>query len=90
MPQEVKERHNIMVPGDLWELIREIGRILGKNASEVIEDSLKSYIKNNGYNRAFFKLMAAPNCPAEENEELTKALDSLTEEETQPGKQIEL
>jgi len=90
MPQETKERHNIMIPADLWNLVKEIGRIHGKSASEVIEDSVKSHIKSSGFSRAYFKLMTAQDCSPEENEELTRALDSLTEEDTQAGGTIEL
>ena len=90
MPQEVKERHNIMIPSDLWNLVKELGRIHGKSASEIIEDSVKSHIKNSGFSRAFFRLMAAPECSPEENEALAKALDSLITEETQPGGTVEL
>jgi hypothetical protein len=90
MPQEIKERHTIMIPADLWNLVKEIGRIHGKSASEVIEDSVKSHIKSSGFSRAYFKLMAARDCSPEENAALTKALDSITEEDAQPGGTIAL
>jgi len=86
---ENKERHNIMIPGNLWKIAKELGRIKGKSASEVIEESLLSHIKSNGYSRAYFKLMAVPNCSSEENEELTKALDSLKEEDLKCGGVLE-
>jgi hypothetical protein len=54
----------------------------GKSASEIIETALWNLIKTEGYNSLYFKIMAnAEPCDPEENEELTRILDQMTEED---------
>jgi len=80
--QETKERHNIMMKPSSWKVLKELGRVQGKSASEIIETALWNLIKTEGYNSMYFKIMATSEpCDPEENEELTRILDQMTEED---------
>ena len=67
---------------EIWSILEELKRISGKSISEIIEEAVKEYIERHEIDSLYFKLMASvPPCDDEENEELTKLLDSLTEED---------
>lgn len=67
---------------EIWSILKELKRISDKSISEIIEEAVKEYIERHEIDSLYFKLMASvPPCDDEENEELTKLLDSLTEED---------
>ena len=89
--QETKERHNIMMTPSSWKVLKELRRVQGKSASEIIEMALWNLIKTEGYNSLYFKIMATTEpCDPEENEELTKILDQMTEEDLKVVRRYEL
>ncbi|HAA84742.1 MAG TPA: hypothetical protein DCE14_00075 [Kosmotogaceae bacterium] len=88
---ETKERHNIMLTPSSWKLINELGRIQRKSASEILEEALWKMIESEGYNSTYFKLMAtAEQCDPQENEELTRVLDEMTEEDMRITRKYDL
>jgi len=77
-----KARHNIMMDDEIWKILSELKRIMGKSVSKILEEAVNEYLKRYRFNSLYFKLMATvPPCDEEENEELTKILDTLTEED---------
>ncbi len=77
-----KARHNIMMDDEIWKILSELKRIMGKSVSKILEEAVNEYLKRHRFNSLYFKLMATvPPCDEEENEELTKILDTLTEED---------
>lgn len=87
---EKKIRKNITITPSLWEIISSVGKIQGKSASSLIEESIKVYLKKENINRAYMKMMNAPYLDDEENTEISQALDRLSEEELDIGGEIEL
>ena len=78
----MKTRHNIMIDDELWKTLSELKKTLDKSISQILEEAVIEYLERHKYNSLYFKLMASvPPCDDEENEELTKILDSLTEED---------
>ena len=89
--RENKERHNIMLKPSSWKILKELKKVQGKSASEIIEHALWSLIKTEGYNSMYFKIMATTEpCDPEENEELTRILDQMTEEDLKVVRRYEL
>lgn len=67
---------------ETWLILKELKKISDRSISEIIEEAVKEYLERHKINSLYFKLMAsAPPCDDKENEELTKILDSLTEED---------
>lgn len=78
----VKTRHNITMSKEVWTILNELKKSLDKSISEILEEAVLEYLERHKYNSLYFKLMAnAELCDDEENEELTKILDSLTKED---------
>ena len=89
--REPKERHNIMLKPSSWKVLKKLKRIQGRSASEIIEHALWNLIKTEGYNSMYFKIMATTEpCDPEENEELTRILDKMTEEDLKVARSYEL
>ena len=89
--REPKERHNIMLKPSSWKVLKKLKRIQGRSASEIIEHALWNLIKTEGYNSMYFKIMATTEpCDPEENEELTRILDKMTEEDLKVSRSYEL
>jgi len=79
---EIKQRHNIMMRPSAWRILNELKRIQGESASEIIERSLWRFIESEGYNSLYFKIMSTVEpCDAEENAELTRILDTMSEKD---------
>jgi len=79
-----KSRHNITMSDKTWTILNELKKVLNKSASEILEEAVNEYLEKHRFNSLYFKLMATvPLCDEKENEELTKALDSLSEEDTE-------
>ncbi len=78
----VKARHNMTMSKEVWNVLNELKKTLDKSISEILEEAVLEYFENHKYNLLYFKLMANTEpCDDEENEELTKILDSLTKED---------
>ena len=88
--EETKVRKNITITPSLWEIVRSIGKIQGKSASALIEESIKLYLKKENINRAYMKMMQAPYLDDEENAEISRALDRLSEKDLDIGGEVEL
>lgn len=87
----VKKRHNITISPEVWEILTELKRLQGKSISEIVESVVKKTIQHEGYNPTYFKIMSSvPYCNDEENEELTKILDSLTEDDLKVVEKYEI
>ncbi|WP_036226246.1 ribbon-helix-helix protein, CopG family [Mesoaciditoga lauensis] len=85
------ERHNITMDSETWKILEELKRIQNKSISEIIREAIKELLKNHKYNKVYFKLMAnTPFCDEEENEELTKILDLLNEDDLKIVDEYEL
>lgn len=88
---EVRERHNIMINPKLWEILKRLEVIKGKSISKIIEESVIKMLKEEGYNTTYFKIMSSVlECDDKENEEITKVLDSLKEEDLEVAESYEL
>lgn len=86
-----KSRHNINLDPSVWLILNEIKRLTGESISQILEKATWEYLKVKGFNRAYFKLMLASEpCSDEENEELTKILDSLTEKDLEIARTQEI
>ncbi len=79
---EIRERHNITLSPSVWNILKILKRTQGRSISEILESSVKHFIKKEGYNSTYFKIMSsAGEVSDKENKELTSLLDSLTEED---------
>lgn len=87
----VKERHNITMSASAWEILKKLKVIQKKSISEIIEESLMRELKEKGYNPTYFKIMSSVlECDDKENAEITKALDSLKEDDLEVADEYEL
>jgi hypothetical protein len=78
----VKQRHSIVMSPQTWKTLEKIAEIKRKSLSQLLEEAVISMIKTEKINSAYFKIMSTvPYCDDDENEELTKMLDSLTEQD---------
>ena len=76
---------------EIWSILKELKRISDKSISEIIEEAVKEYIERHKIDSLYLRLMASvPPCDEKENEELTKLLDSLTEEDLEVVRYEEL
>ncbi len=89
--EETKERHSIMMRPSAWKILNELKRLHNTSNSELLEEALWFFLKAKKYNPLYFKLMTtvAP-CEPEENEELTKLLDDMTEDDWKIASEYEL
>jgi regulator of replication initiation timing len=87
---ENKIRNNITIKPNLWETIKSVGKIQGKSASSLIEESIVLYLEKHHINKAYMKMMSAQFVDDKENEETSASLDKLTEEDVEPGEELEL
>ncbi len=86
-----KERHNLILSSQLWSIVKEISRLTGKSISKIVEEATWKLIEKKGYNRAYFKLMSEIlPCSDEENEELTRILNGLSEEDLEVVEEKEI
>ena len=82
----MKERHNLTLSKETWELLRKVKEIEGKSISSILEESFLMYLKKKNYNPVYFKIMlTTPPCDSKEEEELTKILDRLSDEDYVDG-----
>jgi len=87
----LKERHNITMSAFAWEILKKLKVIQRKSISEIIEESLMRELKEKGYNPTYFKIMSSVlECDDKENAEITKALDSLKEDDLEVADEYEL
>jgi hypothetical protein len=86
-----KTRHNITLSPKVWRILKELKRVQGLSISEILEAAILKTVKDENYNPAYFKIMAnAQPCDEKENEELTKILDGLSEEDLKIAREYEL
>lgn len=86
-----RQRHNLTFSPEIWKILTELKRVQGKSISQVVEDAVRSHIRSEGYNKAYFKMMSdSEYCDDVENDELTKVLDSLTEPDLEVAAEYEL
>lgn len=76
-----KTRHNITISKEKWAILSLLKKTLDKSYSEIIEEALSEYIEKLNINKVYLQLMSVPFCDKEENEALTRELDSLTKED---------
>lgn len=88
--EESKIRKNITITPSLWKTLRQVGKIQGKSASSLIEESIKLYFQTEHINKAYLKMMGAPEVDDIEQEEISKALDSLDETDLEPGATLDV
>jgi len=87
----MKERHNLTLSKETWELLRKVKEIEGKSISSILEESFLMYLKKKNYNPVYFKIMlTTPPCDSKEEEELTKILDNLSDEDLEIAEEYEL
>ena len=87
----MKKRHNIILSDEIWNILNELKRLQGTSISSILEETVKTYLKVNKYNELYFKLLNISDfCDEEENEELTEALDKLTEDDMKVVKTIDI
>ena len=87
----MRERHNITMSASAWEILKKLKVIQEKSISEIIEESLIRMLKEEGYNPTYFRIMSSVSeCDDKENEEITKALDLLKEEDLEVAEEHEL
>ncbi|MFB6226664.1 MAG: ribbon-helix-helix protein, CopG family, partial [Candidatus Paceibacteria bacterium] len=85
------ERHSITISPEVWEILENLKQTKNKSISELIENAVKKQIKDEGYNATYFKMMADTEYVSdEENEELTKALDKLDDEDLEIADEYEV
>lgn len=85
-----KTRHNITISEEKWAMLSLLKKALDKSYSELIEEAISEYLENRKINKVYLQLMSVPFCDKEENEALTRELDSLTEEDLEVVKVEEL
>ena len=91
MSLTAKKRHSITVSQSTWEILKKLRALHDKSISRIIEESVLKMLKEDGYNTTYFKIMASvPECDEEENAELTKALDSLKDEDIKIAEEYDL
>lgn len=90
LQDKTKIRKNITITPSLWEILHTIGKVQGKSASSLIEESIKAYLKKENINMAYMKMMAAPYLDDDENAEISQALDHLTEEDFDDGEELDV
>lgn len=89
--KEVKERHNITLPKDIWKILKALKFAKRKSISELIEDAVKEMVRGKKYNSVYFKIMASKDfCDEKENKELTEILDSLEDEDLEVVESYEI
>jgi len=87
---QTKQRRNITIKPSLWELLKKIGQIQGKSASSLIEESVLLYLKEENINEAYLKMMHVSEVSDQENEEITKILDTLKPEDLEKGEELDV
>jgi len=87
---ETKIRKNITITPSLWKIIRTVGKVQGKSASSLIEESIKVYLKKENINMAYMKMMVAPYLDDDENAEISQVLDQLNEEDLDIGEELDV
>lgn len=89
----MKLRKNLTISQDVWTVLEALKRIQGKSISDIIENSVKKYVKLEKINPLYIKMMTDPNVKRmskKENDEITAILDNMTEDEMKPGAELEL
>jgi len=89
----VKLRKNLTISEDVWAILETLKRIQGRSISDIIENSVKKYVKLEKINPLYLKMMTDPNVKymsQKENNEITTILDNMTEEDMKPGAELEL
>lgn len=82
MSPETEERHVIMMKSSAWKMLNVMKRKQGKSTSEILEAALVRYANEEGFNPLAIKIMNdLEACSPQENEELTKILDQMTEDD---------
>jgi hypothetical protein len=86
-----KGRHNLTISPDIWSILSELKKIRNQSIGEIIEDAVKKLIKDEKLNTTYFKIMrSAQFCDPKENEEITRILDNLTEDDLEISSEYEL
>jgi hypothetical protein len=91
MNTALKVRHNITLSQDIWKVLLLLKNVNGKSVSETIELCVKKFLANQGYQSTYLKIMSSVSaCDDDENEELTKILDTLTEDDLEVSDEYRL
>jgi hypothetical protein len=87
----MNKRHNLILSNETWAILTELKKLQSKSISSIIEDTVQTYLEVNKYNKLYFKLLnISPFCDKSENEEISKSLDSLTEDDLKVSRTFEL
>jgi len=89
----MKLRKNLTISPDVWSTLEILRRIQGISISDIIEKSVKSYVKTEKINPLYIRMMTDPNVKfmsKKENDEITTILDRMTEDDLKPGGELEL
>lgn len=90
---EMKLKKNLTISPDIWATLETLKRIQGKSISDIIEISVRSYVKTEKINPVYIKMMTDPKIKymsKKENDEITAILDSMTEDDLRPGGELEI
>lgn len=89
----MKLRKNLTISEDVWAILETLKRVQGRSISDIIENSVKKYVKLEKINPLYLKMMTDPNVKQmtkKENDEITTILDNMTEEDMKPVTELEL
>lgn len=89
----MKLRKNLTISPDIWATLETLKRIQGKSISDIIEVSVRSYVKTEKINPIYIKMMTDPSIKymsKKENDEITAILDNMTEDDLRPGGELEI
>lgn len=89
----MKLRKNLTISPDVWSTLEILRRIQGISISDIIENSVKSYVKTEKINPLYIRMMTDPNVKfmsKKENDEITAILDRMTKDDLKPGGELEL
>lgn len=89
----MKLRKNLTISPDIWATLETLRRIQGKSISDIIETSVRSYVKTEKISSLYLKIMTDPDIKVmsqKESDEITAILDKMTEEDLRPGGEIEI
>ena len=86
-----REKHNITLSPKTWNTLKVLKRIRGQSISKLIEEGVEQLIRTKKYNPVYFKIMSSTEyCSESENKELTKLLNSITEDDLTIAEEYDL
>jgi len=78
-------RHSIVMDDTVWEALRFVSFAENKSISKVLREAARSYLTKNKKYRRLLRLASIPLVSDEEQKEIEKILQGLTEEDKVVG-----